>query len=124
MVASGQDLLDVEVQVRKRRHIEFEELPGAGVPSKRRGKDIGLPDRLRVQSLDEAFDVAGIPRREAFTGDVQAVLSNHCGLLPVSGRAGSPIELLRSPNGAVTCLRSPSTVDFEVRIFSAGCLRV
>src|SRR5262249_30266707 len=41
-----------------------------------------------------------------------------------SRSASSSIEPLRSANSTVTCLRSPSRVALEVRIFSARCLGV
>src|SRR5690242_5718811 len=40
-----------------------------------------------------------------------------------SRSASSSIEPLRSANSTVTCLRSPSSADFDARIFSARLLQ-
>ncbi len=41
-----------------------------------------------------------------------------------SRSASSSVEPFMSANSTVTCLRSPSSAVFEVRIFSARCLGV
>ena len=48
------------------------------MPHERRRKRIRLPDRLRVQSLDESFHVVRVPSRKVLSGDVKVVLSSHC----------------------------------------------
>src|SRR3989442_9931894 len=105
-VAGGEDLLEVEVQIGKRRDVELEELASALVTGERFGEDVRLPDGLRVQPLDESLHVVRIPRREDLTNDVHVVLSVH--------RAPPP------PRIAFTRLpRSPRSSGTSAR--GAGC---
>jgi hypothetical protein len=47
-VASGKDLLDIEMQIRKRCQIDLEELARAFVSRERRREGIRFPRRLRI----------------------------------------------------------------------------
>jgi hypothetical protein len=53
-VASGKDLLDIEMQIGKRGHIELKELARTFVPRERRREGIRFPCGLRVQPFEES----------------------------------------------------------------------
>src|SRR5215467_10002912 len=76
-LTGGQDRLDIEVQIGKRREVELEELPRPLMPHERRWKRVRFPYRLRVQPLHEGLHVVRVPRRKALPGDVKVVLSSH-----------------------------------------------
>jgi hypothetical protein len=82
-----------------------------------------------VESVGMARDIA---EQVPGVGSNPGVLRDrHDGALAQRPRLGesaeqssSSIEPFRSANRTVTCLRSPSSAAFEVRIFSARCLGV
>src|SRR5881296_1303088 len=76
-VASGKDLLDVEMQIRKRCQIDLEELARAFVSRERRREGIRFPRRLRIEPLNEAFHVVRVPRSEDLACDMKVILSSH-----------------------------------------------
>src|SRR5215510_3755093 len=104
-VASAKDLLDIEMQIGKRSHINLEELARAVVSGERRREGVRFPHGLRVQPFDEGFHIVCIPRSEHLPSDMEVVLSSH-GVLLVLDRLNW--ELGTPPPRAPTSTSSPS----------------
>src|SRR5438552_16168396 len=71
MSASGPRCVPVE------RHRTTTWVSRPVVPGEGCWENIRLPDRLRIEPLDERLDVVRVPGREAVLGDVDVVLSCH-----------------------------------------------
>jgi hypothetical protein len=84
-VASGKDLLNIEVEVGERSHIDLEELTGAFVSGERCWEGIRFPRGLRVEPFKEGFDIVRVPSSKHLSSYVEVVLSSHGVLLRLDG---------------------------------------